>query len=394
MINYIKISLSKTLHKNLFIAFIVMLLFTQCQEPYFNNDLDANEKIPVFNAVLSNIDKLNAFNLYYASAYTDQKINRISGALITIENEQNNKFQLTEYAPGFYNIPNGQNNFSINHEYIATIVLPNGDILKSLPMYYHDTLPIANVYFDYIKRTSVVKNSFGEFVEVNVEGVTFNLRLKEPGLTKAFYRADANYYVHSQKWVNQTKLYTISEPDYTINYEIRYDTLYDIYEGFANTEFPTFGELLPNVNYTQNELNLTPLFLPADRECRNFSNYTSNTFIEWVVPLDLYQNSYEVYKYYTDAAKQLVAPGQIFDPIPEQIVGNMYNETNPSDVSLGLFDVSSVNRKYLAVYVHEEFGYRSYRGKTLNDTIIEQGWYPRYSNIDTVFIDSIPVEIF
>lgn len=382
-----------TLAKVSFLVISMLSIVISCQEPYSNNDLDANEKIPVFNGVISNIDNLNTFELSYAKPYTNQREDKIAGALITISNEQKNEITLEEVSQGEYKLP-ANYALEFNNTYTANITLSDGTIIKSEPMYYYDTLAYDKVFFDFNIKTTLVKTSEGNFVNVTEEGILIQFTLKQPTNNNVYYRANANYYVHSEKRVSRTREISNYTDNYTIVYEVRYDTLYDIYEGVANTDFPIIGELQSDVNYDYSDLIINPLFLPADSECRNFTRYTTNDFIEWVVPIDLYRTTPEVYDYYVNAADQLNPSGQIFDPIPEQIVGNMYNETDPSKVVLGLFDAPSITRRYIAVYVHVSLGYYSYRSRMLNDTIIKQGWYPRHTYIDTVSIDSIPVQTF
>ncbi|MDA3890463.1 MAG: DUF4249 family protein [Salinivirgaceae bacterium] len=373
------------------IALTFLIFTTGCQEPYLNTNLNANEHIPVFNGLLTNIDKLNTFKLTYAAPYTQQQTEGIAGAIITIEDQNNRLIQLKESGNGVYKLPNGSADFSPENEYIATIILADGSVIKSEPIFWNDTLPLANVFFDFNIKTSLVKNSAGEYINVNQEGIFVKFKLQQPKTETVYYRVNADYYVHSQKWISRVGEYIIHEPHYDIVYEIRYDTLYDIYEGFSNVDFPVTGELFPYIEYDQSDLTVSALFLPADNECRNFSNYTEDNFIEWLIPIDLYHTSEQVHNYYSNVAKQLGASGQIFDPIPDQIIGNMHNETDPSEPVLGLFDVVSVNRKYLQIYVYESLGYRSYQSKTLSDTVIKQGWYPNQFYVDTVFIDSLPV---
>lgn len=366
-------------------------LIVSCQEPYFNNDLDATEKIPVFNGIISNIDNINTFELSYAKPYTNQREDKISGAIISISDEQNQEILLQEVSEGEYKLPPDYT-IEFNNKYTANISLKDGTVLKSEPTYFYDTLPIDKVFFDFNIKTSVIKTSDGNFTNVTEEGILIQFSLKQPTNEQVYYRANANYYVHSEKMISRTREITRFTDNYTITYEIKYDTLYDIYEGVTNTDFPIIGKLKPHINYDHSDLIINPLFLPADKECRNFTKYTTNKFIEWVVPIDLYRTTPEVFDYYTNAADQLNPSGQIFDPIPEQIVGNMYNETHPAKVVLGLFDATSVTRRYIAVYVHVSLGYYSYRSRILTDTVIKQGWYPRFTTVDTVSVDSIPIQ--
>lgn len=389
MLNRIKHNIPIVSKSVLSIAFILNIMIS-CQEPFLNENLDANQQIPVFNGTLTNIENINSFNLYYAMPYTSQNKQNIEGAIITINDELGSTIQLQETSQGIYKLPDNYN-LAYHNSYTTTIQMPNGEILKSQPCYFNDTIPIDEIFFDFNLRTTIVKNSNGDYSEVTEEGIFIKTKLQQPTNQPYYYRSTTNYYVHSEMWKNRVKDYIILEDDWEIQYKIHYDTLYDVYEGVANSNFSIFGELQAHINYSHNDLINSPLFLIADNECRDFSRYTSNKFIEWVVPIDIYRCSKDVFDYYTEAAEQLEANGQLFDPIPDQITGNMYNESNAMKPVLGLFDATAVNRKYLSVYVHEALGYRSYQSRILIDTIIKSGEYPRRYSVDTVFVDSIPV---
>lgn len=364
-----------------------------CSEPYLNADLSADKQIPVFNGTITNVNNLNSISLYYAMPYTNQNQQRIKGANITISDEHGNIIQVIDKGSGWYELPNGSSDFQIGKTYTTTIHLQSGEILRSEPCKYYDTLELSSVFFEPNKiRTTTVKTSSGEFIEVNQEGIYIWLRLKQPKNKIEYYRAHADFYVHSQKWVRRVSEYIVNDPDWIITYEIKYDTLYDILEGHTNIEPHLIGELNSGINYSQNDLTISPLFLIADPECQNFSSYTSNSFVQWIIPVDLYHCNKEIYDYYTDAYKQLASPGQMFDPIPDQISGNIYNESDPNNPALGIFDMASVNRKYMGIYVHESFGYLMYQSRMYTDTVFKQGWYVNTYRVDTVFKDSIRVE--
>lgn len=371
-----------------------MLTINSCSEPYLNTRLDTNEKIPVFNGTITNINNLNSLSLYYAMPYTDQRQQRIEGASITITDENGNVIQVNDRGSGWYELPNGSSDFQFGKTYSTTIQLANGEILSSNPCKYLDTLPYGSLFFEPNKTLKqTIKTSSGDFVEVSQEGIFIWLKLKQPTLEIEYYRAHANYYVHSQKWINRISEFIINESGWVITYEIRYDTLYDVIEGHVNTNPHLIGELNPSIDYSQNDLTISPLFLKADPDCQNFTNYTSYTFKQWIIPVDLYHCNKEIYNYYSDAYKQLASPGQMFDPIPDQISGNIHNETEPISPALGVFDMASVNRKYMGIYVHESFGYLMYQSRMFADTVFKQGWYINRYRVDTVFKDSVRVEL-
>lgn len=369
----------------------IFFVISGCQDPYFNADIDASEKIPVFNATLTNIDKLNEFELYWASPYTENKKEKISGATITISGPGNTNVLLNEVSAGVYQLAPGKLTLTKGAKYQASVILPDGQVLKSEPMPYYDSFEAENLFYDFNLRTYIRQTAQGEFNKITEEGIFIYANLPPNLDTTVYYRVNANYYVHSEDLKSVIVESTESFSFYEVEYVVKYDTLFDVFEGYTNNEFPEIGKINPAINYSEADLKVSPLFLQADRDCINFSQYTQNNFIEWIVPVDIYRNNYETFNYYEQAKEQLEASSQIYDPIPEQLIGNLYNETQPDKPVLGLFDVSAVHREYIAVYVHVALGYRSYQSKVLTDTVIKQGRNVIYSRIDTLSVDTVPI---
>lgn len=359
-----------------------------CQTPYTDLALDANEQIPVVNGVISNLDGLQSFELYYAMPYTDKRKIRIAGAQVTVKNGQGQFFEVPEISPGYYSIDKNLVTLETGINYYIEVAFNNGTVLKSEPAPLSDTLSFGAVFHDYNIRSTIVKDVNGNFNQVNENGIFIYTRLKAPTKETCF-RTHADYYIHSQYWSHQFSTFEVDCTFYSLQYQIQYDTLYNYLEGVSNTDFPTIGKLNPGWNYSTSELTFNTLFLPADKECRDFTAYTTNTFVQWIFPVELIATSAKTYEYYQKAYEQLNPEDRIFDPIPEQLVGNIYNETETDQPALGLFDVVSVNRKYYSVYVHEAFGYRSYQGRFYNDTVFKSGRYPVQIRVDTTFLDTL-----
>ncbi|MGE4290406.1 MAG: DUF4249 family protein [Salinivirgaceae bacterium] len=381
---------TKTLFKQLILAtaHCSLLFLFQCQAPYENEDLAADKEIPVVNGILSSLNGLQSFELYYAKPYESKGITKISGAQVTLIENNNLQIALHEVSYGNYQLtesffPQSGKRYSIQ------VLLPDGTLLESEPTLMPDTIGINTVFYDFNNNITLVKDQQGNYNEVIQQGIFIHLRMNQPLQSNTYYRTKGDYYVHSQKWKNTTRTFTVTGSVYDYNYQIRYDTLFDIIEGFSNTEFPIIGSLDAQVNYSPADLTLSTVFLPADQECNNFTLYTSNTFVQWIFPVDLITTSKTSFDYYTNALEQWEAAQRIYDPIPEQLTGNLFSPEHPEQPVLGLFDVVSVSRRYYAVYVHENFGYRSYQGRYYKDTVFHSGSYVNQYRVDTVFIDSI-----
>ncbi|MFA6401405.1 MAG: hypothetical protein WCX31_07230 [Salinivirgaceae bacterium] len=368
---------------------LISLLFAQCQVPYENDNLEANAKIPVVNGVLSNLNGLQSFDLYYAMPYNNNRLQRIAWAQVFLNTDSEDSYPLLELTPGRYSIDKNSVSFNFGTGYFIEVRMPDGSLLKSETMILNDTIGIDKVFYDFNQRITVVEDLNGNFNQVTQQGIFIYLKMNPPKRENVYYRAMTDYYVHSQVWVNEEGGFQVDCTFYQLKYKVTYDTLFDVLEGVSNTDFPNIGNISNKLENSASDLTVNTIFLPADPECRNFSEYTSNTFIEWIFPVDLITTSVETYNYYSEAKQQLNPTDRIFDPIPQQLYGNIYSETDANSPALGLFDVVSVSRRYYAVYVDQSYGYRSYQGRFYTDTVIKGGWYPNLIYVDTTFVDTV-----
>ncbi|HEV7348283.1 DUF4249 domain-containing protein [Telluribacter sp.] len=78
------------------------------------------------------------------------------------------------------------------------------------------------------------------------------------------------------------------------------------------------------------------------------------------VEVQQYSLTREAYQYWRRFNEQRQRVGTIFDPIPSPVYGNVYNQADPTERALGLFEVAGVSQKRLVV-----------PGDTLNDALLK-----------------------
>jgi hypothetical protein len=110
---------------------------------------------------------------------------------------------------------------------------------------------------------------------------------------------------------------------------------------------------LPDVDATQS--NSSKQIIRGHRSA--FAQYyvttdaTSTTVVDgWIIVTTLLSISANDYTYNKMMLKQLTDDGQIFDPFPTQIVGNIKCKTDTNQVVLGNFEVASALTKFDAFY--------------------------------------------
>jgi hypothetical protein len=78
------------------------------------------------------------------------------------------------------------------------------------------------------------------------------------------------------------------------------------------------------------------------------------------VEVEQYALAREAYQYWRRFNEQRQRVGTIFDPIPSPVYGNVYNQADPTERALGVFEVAAVTYKRLVV-----------PGDTLNDALLK-----------------------
>lgn len=361
------------------------MIVLSCQTPYVNSNLDAQEQLIVVEAKFTNTFQNDLVKIYYATPYTETSTTYINDAVVTIANDNGELITLHADNNGYYSSDESLE-LDKNTDYWIEIGT-NNNLITSIPQQVNDTLAIDAIFSEPYIQSTTSKNEYGEYTTIDKEGVLVSMRLQQPDQT-SYYRIHSDYYVHATTSVSSTKEITINNPYASSTYQVKLDTTYDIYVGVSNSDFPISGVLYKNQNYSNQDLTIDVIFLEADPDCYDFSQFTEYEFIEWIFPIELYTTNETSYQYYKDAEDILNAEDQIFDPIPSQLTGNMFCVNNTQEAILGLCEFSNINRRYYSVYLYESLGYRMYRGKYSSMQDLKSGWYIRNTSSDTVLISS------
>lgn len=352
----------------LIILSLAGLLITQaCQEIYYNDDLDASERIPCIDARLTNTIDHQYVKLYYARPYNVDGYEDVSGAIVKIVDNSGNEYIFNELYKGYYQTDRGYLVGEIGKIYTLEIELPDGKIIKSQPQQMPDSIGMDKVSYNLTTEKHVYTDNNGEFQTGYTEGYAYYITPRQPLSQKTYYRLKSDFYVYST-YVDAFDFliqYPDESGDSTIEARIFKNTYHDCYEFFTNNDLPLVGELSQQLNLSESERTKKTQFLIKD-----YSQYTSNTFVEWIILADIYSISAEAYNYYNSLNEQLTAPNRIYDPIPNQLNGNMFCSSDTTQKVLGFFDVTSKNRKYNSLYKYVSHGAESIQSRFYPDTSI------------------------
>jgi hypothetical protein len=316
------------------LIFGTIFIFTSCQEYFQYDNLNADMQIPVVKGMVSNDSGPQIVQLYYARPYNSElRSTGITGALVYIKDNFDNKYFYTESSNGNYVCPKGTLKGEIGKTYTLFAELPDGDILYSDPETLLDTLGIEKIYQKYETREEVYRTADNEFKTITTHGQSNYVIIDENYNSKAYYRVQSTFYTHNYSITSSSRYVHLFVYGDSIELEIRTDSIYECASYFSDYSLPKIGIVTPNVGQKESERTQLAYF--------NTGGYTSETLIDAGLFTYVYTTSKTIYDYYASIAVQLSAVGKTYDPIPTQLVGNMHSLNDSSKTVLGIFEASS-----------------------------------------------------
>lgn len=269
--------------------------------------------IKLSKAILFNSDSVSASNF-------------VEGAKLTVIDNENNSFTLTDSGKGNYTLPITFK-ARLGYSYKLHIETSDGNIYES-----NSQKLLLPQSYDSIRGVFSTNGFIGQDNKlINVNGGNILV-----DLFKSVSNVDSVPLCRFKSNVTIQYEYTERLQD-TINWHWVYDSW---------KSFPLNG----NENITEDNSNKTNAlitghsvcFMPIGMESYGLASPTTLAYFIYYLRIYQYTINKDSYNYYKEANNQLAASGKIFDPITSQLYGNMKCINNPSKIVLGLFEVSSV----------------------------------------------------
>lgn len=340
-------------------------VFYSCQEVYTNRDLDASEKIPVIEGKLTNSSSPHYVKVYYARPYTKTEEENISGARVAISDDRGNSVELTEIMSGYYMTRRGEFTGEIGRTYKLHVELPDGTVLESVPATMPDTLTLEKYSFNLDSRTVITRDEKGNISESTEQGYGYYMTIGNIDKDKAYFRLSSDFYVYSiyAESSSNPGYYIDLARNVQVNFNIVTTRYYECYELFAEQDLSLLGKLTGAQPLEEKDRKYITRFLNSD-----YTYYTNHNFVEYVFFADVYSITSETYEYYEALNEQLNSPDRIYDPIPNQLIGNIISVSDTSKTALGMFEVSSRSRRCNAIYKYISHGAESMQSRYYADT--------------------------
>jgi len=320
--------------KNIFLVVLLIVTVNSCTEIYNPNIISDNKALIVEGIITNEAGpytiKLSAAETFSADSVVGSKT--VSGAKLTITDNQNQTFKLTESKAGSYVTPI---NFTtkVGNSYKLLITTNDGNKYESnvetlLPPQTYDSIHVIPATEGYVDNYNQLQNINGTDILVDL-----------------FKSASKSDLVPVCRFVNKiTVQYDYTSPAYDAKGK-----------QIANMHMHYFGWRTFNLNGIENitEENAATSSPTIKNHLIGFMPFPASNYgfiIPISAPLTYYLkvNQYTInndsYRFYKGANTQLSASGKIFDPITAQLQGNMKCVSNSSKIVLGMFEVSSVKQ--------------------------------------------------
>lgn len=312
-----------------------MLSFIRCTEIYTPNINSTTEALVVQGLITDGTGPFT-INLSKAILYTSNSVsasNYVLSAQLTVTDNQNNTFPLTETGNGNYTLPLSFKAV-IGNSYILHIQTKDGNTYESnsqkllQPLTYDSIHGMHNTE-KYLGQDNQLRNVPGSDILVD--------------LFKTVSTGDSVPLCRFNPVVTIQYQYTVTEKD-TTNWHWEYN------------DWRSF-QLNTNENITEDNSQTASAFIknhsvgfvPIGMESYGMASPDKLTYYTYYLRIYQYTINRDSYNFYKGANSQLAASGTIFDPVTAQLYGNMKCVNNPAKIVLGLFEVSSLSQSAYVV---------------------------------------------
>ncbi|HRX11155.1 MAG TPA: DUF4249 domain-containing protein [Draconibacterium sp.] len=317
-------------------CFLFFFAVTACEEIY-TPDIETRDSVIVVDARIVYGKNDNVIRISESRGFNDDNYYYlpVSGAKVSLIIMEDNEIELVESSDGVFPL-----NFSLSPQWEYKIKISyKGDTFEST---YETVPPLPDLDTVYgVAENKVIKISGNN--DVN------DIR-EIPGVqlyTDISHEKEMPYYRFTARKVLQYS-YPVEIP---WGSEILVEPMYswlssyprDLYNIAAPAEFST------NKNIVKH-----PLFFMEQKIIIR----PDQSFYGWILILNQFGLSESAYNYYNDLNKQLGSEGRLFDPLYVQARNNLKCTSNPNQLILGNFEISSYKEhRFFINYISREQGY-------------------------------------
>jgi hypothetical protein len=320
-----------------YIFLFLLVVFYGC-ESYYVPEIDVYPDALVVEGMLT--DQNDYAKIQLTRSVSFNKSSYYHGerkATVSIESESGLSYPTVEIGIGLYQSKE-QISTKVGEGYYLKIITSGGIEYRSKIEKMMSNTPIDSIYLTDSIFKDVNYDYWGEPVVKDYSGITFSIRPHEPaekGVGFLYkWNSLVNYTVSSMMQGNVFNYYCWKQ--LYSNQIYVYDYIHDDYIN----DLP-LGDLHSLSLYT-----LSPFPIDSSRFEKNITIAYSTSFY---YHLRQYTITKEGSKFWRTMKNQSEASGKLFDPVEEQIIGNIYCVTDSSKVAFGFFNTASFSSKIIGV---------------------------------------------
>ncbi len=311
------------------IHFIIFLIFGfSCIDP-FDLSTGNQSNALVVDGLITDVNSESYVHLSRSLSFDNSRIQPIyfvpeTNADVKVLDDLGDEVLFTETSPGIYS---PANTFvgAPGRTYTLSIRTIDGATYQSNPEKMPAVPLIDSLIYEYHSYEQLVENSQGGYFVDTRYGFKLSVKVDDP-------EDERNYY----RW--------------------KISGIYEFFSFIGETFFQCWvpvSRLEPSIRI------------------KNDAYFNGNTLIEPLVVIPYDRPTYymamvkqmslspEAYNFLEEVRKQQANTGSIFDPIPSQIRGNIFNTENPNELVMGFFGASSVVEKSVLIKRFDASGFVS-----------------------------------
>lgn len=309
------------IHITRFLTWIfgISVSICSCVQPYdIEGELDGTSLL-VVDGIITNQKEIYKVRLTYSSptlnSYEDTEI---SGAQVSISDESDNQWSLWESEAGVYQTDSYEWQGEAGKTYTLHITTPDGKRYASLPETMQPVPDIDSIYFEvegrpYLSSINIELTAWGLQIYVNT-GTGDN--------QNGFYKWD---------WVETFEYQAPLVAEGQMSIPICYET----------HGAPRYLNISSTNGLGRDIVNRQPIHWVPKSGVRLTARYS--------LLVTQYSLTQQAFDYWENIREQIDNAGSLFDPPPTQIIGNVYNIDDDTELVLGYFQVSAVTKKRIFI---------------------------------------------
>ncbi|MDB5016926.1 MAG: hypothetical protein JWQ84_1758 [Mucilaginibacter sp.] len=302
--------------KKLWFLFFFLGLIISCKKPYLPPVIAAPGSFLVVEGVINNGSDSTIIKLSKTvNLSSTTTTNPILKAIVTVEDNQNNAYALTETAHGKY-VSAGLN---LNNTLQYRLRIKTADNKEYLSDYVTvlDSPPIDTINYD-----------------IQSNGINLYSGTHDPSNKVKYFRFD-----YTETWIFHSKYFSQfkSNGDTVLGRDLVNDNIYQCWQNDTSSTIV----LASSAKLSQNVLVNNPI--------TSVSSTSEKLEAKYSIMVRQYALSADAYIFWSNIKKNTEQLGSIFDAQPSQLNGNIHCLTNPQEAVIGYLSVGSVSSKRIFI---------------------------------------------